>query len=47
MTDEPGTGDDSGGTPRWMPVLGIALAIGLAVLLVVLHLTGVIGPGAH
>jgi hypothetical protein len=34
-------------TPRWLPVLGIAVAIVLVVLLVVLHLTGTLGPGAH
>jgi hypothetical protein len=52
----PDTGDDSGmdsdripatGAPRWISVVGIIVAIGLVLLLVVLHLTGVIGPGAH
>ena len=33
--------------PRWVPVLGIVIAIVLVLLLVVLHLTGVLGPGAH
>jgi hypothetical protein len=44
------TGDDRGSatsTPRWVPVLGIVLAVILVLLLVVLHLTGVLGPGAH
>jgi hypothetical protein len=35
------------GTPRWVLVLGIVVAVGLALLLLVLHLTGVLGPGAH
>jgi hypothetical protein len=35
------------GTPRWISVLGIAIAVGLVVLVFVLHLTGVLGPGAH
>ena len=43
-------GPDGGsptGTPRWVSVLGIVIAIALVLLLVVLHLTGVLGPGAH
>jgi hypothetical protein len=52
----PDAGEDTGvrsdrgsatGTPRWVPVLGIVIAIVLVLLLVVLHLTGVLGPGAH
>ena len=52
----PDRGDDTGalpdrrpttGTPRWVSVLGIVIAIGLALLFVALHLTGSIGPGAH
>ena len=49
----PDTGDDNGdrgsatGTSRWVPVLGIIIAIGLVLLFVVLHLTGTLGPGAH
>jgi hypothetical protein len=52
----PDTGDDTGvgrdrgsasGTPRWVLVLGIVIAIVLVLLLVFLHLTGVLGPGAH
>jgi hypothetical protein len=30
-----------------VPALGIVVAVGLVLLLVVLHLTGVLGPGAH
>jgi hypothetical protein len=48
--DETGVGRDRGSatsTPRWLPVLGIVIAIVLVLLLVVLHLTGVLGPGAH
>jgi hypothetical protein len=33
--------------PRWVPVIGIVIAVVLVLLLVVLHLTGVLGPGAH
>jgi hypothetical protein len=49
-------GDDTGmesdrestvGAPRWVSVVGIIIAIGLVLLVVLLHLTGVIGPGAH
>ncbi|MBJ7608862.1 MAG: hypothetical protein JF887_05460 [Candidatus Dormibacteraeota bacterium] len=35
------------GRPRWVAVLGIGLAIALVVLVMVLHVTGVIGPGSH
>jgi hypothetical protein len=49
------TGDDPGvrlggsgpGRPRWVAVLGIAIAVGLVLAFFVLHLTGVLGPGAH
>lgn len=34
-------------TPRWKSVIGIILAIVVVVLFAALHLTGVIGPGAH
>jgi hypothetical protein len=59
MADQPpypDTGDDTGGepdrespagTPRWVAVVGIVIAIGLLLLFVVLHLTGGVGPGAH
>ena len=48
--DDTGVGPERGsasGTPRWVPVLGVVIATVLALLLVVLHLTGVLGPGAH
>jgi hypothetical protein len=48
--DDTGVGRDRGSatsTPRWLPVLGIVIAIVLVLLLVVLHLTGVLGPCAH
>jgi hypothetical protein len=35
------------GTPAWLKVLGIMIAIGFVVAFVVLHLAGVFGPGAH
>jgi cytochrome b561 len=52
----PGSGDDSGaspnrgstdGAPRWVSVVGIIAFVVLVVLMVVLHLSGVIGSGAH
>jgi hypothetical protein len=48
--DDTVVGPDRGSapdTPRWVPVLGIVFAIGLVLLLVVLHLTGILGPGGH
>jgi negative regulator of sigma E activity len=33
--------------PRWVTAVGIAAAILVVVILAVLHLTGVMGPGAH
>jgi len=35
------------GRPRWGAVAGIVLMMVLVAGLVVLHLTGVLGPGAH
>jgi hypothetical protein len=35
------------GRPRWVSMLGIVIAIVLLLLIVVLHLTGILGPGAH
>jgi hypothetical protein len=49
-TDDGGMGPDpdaSTGTPRWKSVVGIILAIVVVVLVGVLHLTGVLSPGAH
>jgi hypothetical protein len=34
-------------TRRWASVLGVIIAILVVLLLVVLHLTGALGPGAH
>ena len=48
--DDPGVGPGRGsdpGRPRWVAVLGIVIAVGLVLLVFVLHLTGVLGPGAH
>jgi hypothetical protein len=49
-----GTVDDTGAEPAighrrttWIPALGIVVAVGVVLLLFVLHLTGVLGPGAH
>jgi hypothetical protein len=43
------TRDRGGGTARsrLLRVLGIAIAIALIALVVVLHLTGTLGPGDH
>ena len=48
--DDTGVGPDGGptsSTPRWMPVLGILVAIAVLSLFVLLHLSGGFGPGAH
>jgi hypothetical protein len=48
--DTTGVGPDRGAansTPRWAFVLGIIVAIALVVLMVLLHLTGTLGPGVH
>jgi hypothetical protein len=58
MTDpprHPGTDEDGGpapegppgGAPRRKVVLGVTIAIAVLVLIILLHLTGTIGPGAH
>jgi hypothetical protein len=47
--DDPGVGLGGSGPrrPRWVAVLGIVIAVGLVLGVFVLHLTGVLGPGAH
>ncbi len=48
--DHIGVGSDRGSTAnarRWVAVVGISIAIVAVLLMVVLHLTGTIGPGAH
>jgi hypothetical protein len=35
------------GRPRWASVLLIALVVAALIAFVVLHLTGVLGPGSH
>ncbi len=35
------------GTRRWVFVIGIIAAIAVVALMVLLHLTGILGPGAH
>jgi hypothetical protein len=57
LPSHPGTDDDTGtgpgrgappaSRPRWIPVAGIVIAIVLVLLLIVLHLTGTLGPGGH
>jgi hypothetical protein len=56
MTDPPQypEGDDTDeepkrkpGAPAWVSVALIVLAVVAAIAIVVLHLTGVVGPGAH
>lgn len=44
------TGPDRGspdGSSPWISKVGVLIAIGLVLLVVVLHLTGTIGPGLH
>jgi hypothetical protein len=43
---DPG-GGQARGTPRWMIVVGIIIAIAAVALMVLLHLTGAFGPGVH
>ena len=41
------TRSTTGGTKGWVVAVGILVAIALLGLIVLLHLGGVIGPGAH
>jgi hypothetical protein len=43
---EPDSGS-AAGAPRWITVFGIAMAILVVVTLIILHLSGAIGPGVH
>jgi hypothetical protein len=43
---EPNRGS-AAGAPHWITVFGIVIAILMILTLVVLHLTGAIGPGVH
>ncbi len=48
--DDSAVGPDLGSTAgarRWIAVVGISIAIVAVLAMVVLHLTGTIGPGAH
>lgn len=48
--DDPGRGPDRGpasGSPRWRAVAAIIITVALLGLIVFLHLSGAIGPGAH
>ena len=54
--DDAHPGDDAGAqlgrgstvsTPRWVRVLGIVIGIALVALVVILHLTGTLGPGLN
>jgi hypothetical protein len=36
-----------GGTPRWITVLGVAVAVLVVLMFVFLHLSGAVGPGVH
>jgi len=47
----PETEEDTGvgprRAPRWVVVLGITVAIALVAAMILLHLTGILGPGGH
>jgi hypothetical protein len=43
----PDRGTPGGGSPRWVIVLGIVLAIAVLGLIAFLHVSGAIGPGLH
>jgi len=37
----------AGGASRWKIALGVTMAIALLALIIILHLTGTIGPATH
>jgi hypothetical protein len=39
--------EPTSGTTRWVVVVGIVIAVAVLGLIVFLHLSGTIGPGAH
>jgi hypothetical protein len=45
--DDTRRGGTASGTPRWLVILVVIVAVALLGLLVFLHLTGTIGPGLH
>ena len=45
--DDPRKEIGAGSPPRWVGPLAIVAAVLFIVALVVLHLTGAVGPGAH
>jgi hypothetical protein len=47
ISDDTGKSGSATGSPRWVSVLGIIIAIVLVLIVVVLHVTGTLGPGAH
>jgi hypothetical protein len=47
MGDHTGDRRSASGRSRLLRLLGITIAIALVVLVVVLHLTGTLGPGDH
>lgn len=47
VSDDPPKEVDPGSPPRWAAPLAIAVGVLFIVALVVLHLTGAVGPGAH
>jgi hypothetical protein len=44
---DPAMTSRAAGSQRWLLVAGISVAVALLLLMVVLHLTGVLGPGEH